>query len=339
MEEIKDVTVVEESNGIDVAQHLSPLANERRIDMLFRLSAMLKVPDLNEIAAEPERFEKFNKTIFNLMVKKTDPRDWNDRNGFPELQSTGAYKIRAAFRMTIAPYYEPIVTSYTGIDGKQYRKAEVAGVFFHPQLGLHEEIGSRTTEGDDFVKNWPDTELKKCAVANFVTRGLPRLVGIQNLTWEILGAIDPKYTKTGAAKIEHTSGKKGGSVAAGRTEGEKNEARDLWAICMELGGQNPVAAMDALEKITTWTVPEGKENAGKVIKGVRDVNLIPGNSLRYKLTDAKKLYKETFGRPFTFKEVTDGNDNSDPYAAFDNKPANGIKPDREPGDDGLFPGK
>jgi hypothetical protein len=57
MEEIKDVTVVEESNGIDVAQHLSPLANERRIDMLFRLSAMLKVPDLNEIAAEPERFE------------------------------------------------------------------------------------------------------------------------------------------------------------------------------------------------------------------------------------------------------------------------------------------
>jgi len=337
MEEIKDVAVVNgEMIEADISQHLTPLANERRIDMLFRLSEKLKVPDLNEIAAEPERFEKFNKTIFRLMILKTDPRDWNDRNGYPELQSTGAYKIRSAFRMTIAPYYEPIVTSYIGLDGDTYRKAEVAGVFFHPQLGIHEEIGSRTTEGDDFVRTWPDTELKKCAVANFVTRGLPRLVGIQNLTWEILGAIDPKYNPNGASKIEHRTGKKGGAVAVEWTEGEKKMARDVWGICMELAGGDPAKAAEELEKLGTFV------KDGKTIKGTREINKVKGTSLTYRLKDAQKVYKETFGRAFTYKEEGNGKPSgeSDTYSdAFGDKPANGN--DRQPGEDGLFdkPGK
>ena len=334
----KDLAVV--NGDYDVIERQierAPVVEQaRRINLYMRLTDKLEVPDLKVIGENTDnanRFIAYQKNIFKVMVLKTNPRDWIDRNGFPELQGSGGWAIRQAFGIsffwTTKPYVEK--NEATG-----HRYAICEGIFFHKQLGILEEMGSRSTE-DDFVKDWPDNELKKCAIANLFSRGLLRLVGISKLTWDDLKAVDPKYSPGAASKIEYKAGSKGGSKESDWTEGEKKMARDVWAICMELGGQNPVAAADELEKLTTWKIPEGKPNAGKEIKGVRDVNLIPGKSLTYKLKDAQKLYKETFGKPFVFKEEaneTPANNGGDGYdEAFGDKPA-----EREPGDDGLFSG-
>lgn len=329
----KDLAVV--NGDYDVIEReidrVPVIEQERRIDLYMRLSEKLEVPDLKTIAENPDRFISYQKNILKVMVLKTNPRDWIDRNGFPELQGSGGWAIRQAlgisFFWTVKPHVEK--NEATG-----HRYATCEGLFFHKQLGILEEMGARSTE-DDFVKDWTDDNLKKCAIANLFSRGLLRLVGISKLTWADLAVIDPRYSPTGASKIEHTKGKKGGSIATEWTEGEKKMARDIWAICMEIGGHNPVAAADTLERLTTWKIPEGKPNAGKEIKGVRDVNLIPGKGMGYKLTDAKKLYKETFDRAFVYKETDDGKTGNGPDGydeAFN----------REPGDDGLFtekPGK
>lgn len=141
--------------------------------------------------------------IKQLALKVTNPRDWNDQQGNPYLQVSGAEKIANLFNiswgfLTPEPLYEQDADGhYTYTFHGRFtlggRTAEFEGSrssrdsFF--KQNLYEKDGqgkSKLVREKSIDERDNKRDVKMAALTNLLGNGITRILGIRNLTWEDL---------------------------------------------------------------------------------------------------------------------------------------------------------
>lgn len=168
--------------------------------------------DIELIIATAEKQVEVLKKVLGIAVKRTNPTDWLDQNGKPYLTSSGAEKLMPLFGVSLnSTAYEK---KYFEDDKGQYYIYHYKGTFFW-KGGSIEAIGACSSRDKFFAWNSYDKTYKtlgevddinimKAAYSNMMVNGITRLLGIRNLTWEVLDGLGVK--KDHAAKVEYKNG-------------------------------------------------------------------------------------------------------------------------------------
>jgi len=141
--------------------------------------------------------------IKQLALKVTNARDWNDQQGNPYLQVSGAEKIANLFNiswgfLTPEPLYEQdddghYTYTFQGRFSLGGRTAEFEGSrssrdsFFKQNLYKKDADGkSKLVREKTIDERDNKRDVKMAALTNLLGNGITRILGIRNLTWEDL---------------------------------------------------------------------------------------------------------------------------------------------------------
>ena len=168
---------------------------------------------VNPLTVIEQRNELFNR-VLAAAIRETGPGDWINQNGKPYLTASGAEKIARRFAIRIFDT-EYDREEFNDDKGKMYLytvrgKACMAG----SSNDIIDAIGTCDTRDAFFAKRKGQLlpiedidigNIKKAAYSNFMMNAITHLLGIRNLTWDVLSQYG--ITKDGKQAVTYKSAK------------------------------------------------------------------------------------------------------------------------------------
>lgn len=200
--------------------------------------------------------------LIEMSLKQTTERDWIDQSGNPYLVHSGAEKVARLFGIKLTDIKtEKFIAEDT--KGKYYIY-KTTGTAALP--GKHDSIEAVGTcsQRDKFwafsKKEWKDTieidetNILKASYTNFVVNSITHLLGLRNITWEMLANAGIK--RSGIQKVEYGKGSQ--KAEATLTEKDIDTRKKLWDICINMSAGEEEEAKFLLKRFTTFP-KDGKE--------------------------------------------------------------------------------
>jgi len=165
--------------------------------------------DTNDLVVMAERRVAQLEKITELSLKRTNVNDWVDQNGKPYLVCSGAEKIGRLFGVNWSILDSKKITSED--DKGKFYFYQATGVFTLKGHDSIEAVGTCSVRDKFFskangrelpVSEIDETNIMKSAYSNCVVNGITRLLGIRNLTWEVLERNG--INKKGVASVTYT---------------------------------------------------------------------------------------------------------------------------------------
>jgi len=231
---------------------LLPLGNEE----------IITLEDAEDLISIAQRRVLIIPKLVEMSLMQTTERDWVNQNGNPYLVHSGAEKVARLFGIKLRDIK---TEKFMAEDTKgKYYIYKTTGTAALP--GKHDSIEAVGTcsQRDKFwaysKKEWKDsidideTNILKASYTNFVVNSITHLLGLRNITWDMLEKAGIKTSKV--QKVEYSKG----SQKAEATLTKKDiEARDkLWNICINMSAGNEEEAKFLLKRFTTFP-KDGKE--------------------------------------------------------------------------------
>lgn len=246
--------------------------------------------DIEAAVELAERQVALQKRVMTIALKLTTHRDWVDQNGKPFMCASGAEKIAPKFSVSL-----------TDVKDERFEREDELGKFYlyrytgtasSPHFGRLEGLIGTCSSRDQFfayVNVWeggqktkvlrPMSEIDegnimKAAYSNLLVNAVTRLLGLRNITWEVVAAAGVDITQIAHVKYEQKSKgpDKGGTKAPAAGRGEMSDTkRKLGEKIIELvHAQFPALtpdevkekARELLEKYSAYTDKEGKAHPG-----------------------------------------------------------------------------
>lgn len=208
------------------------------------------------------RLEKV-KQMISVALKITTHLDWINQDGSPYLMHSGAEKVARLFGVKISNV-ETKKTITEDSKGKFYLYATTGMVSLPGNFDAIEALGTCSQHDRFFGKahgEWLDsskideTNIMKKSYTNFVVNGITHLLGLRNITWDMLKEAEIDVSKI--QKVEYGKDKK---QAEQKLSAKDKETRDkLWDICVAMSADNPEFARENLKKFTFFKTNEGED--------------------------------------------------------------------------------
>ena len=304
---------------------LVPVEGEIVKDKPDELSAgFIPVETLKRLAKEAdERVEAWG-TIKKSVLRTTNQDDWINQSGKPYLQAWGAEKIANYLGIR----WKKVGEERVALQDEENNYMYVVTLLFTWGGRTIEMVGSRSSRDDFFRVRYdgkgnkiriPITEVDpgdilKSAIANALQRGITKMIGLNNLSWEDLAEYG--ITKDGMSKINYGKkpSKRGSRTSKASkqapetpkppegapqqeassgirgpvSDDEKRQA--IMEMMYEEIGPDEMEAKRLLGNITAF-----KGEGGREVPGVTDVNALKGKRLDvtyHKMKDHHKKWLE-----------------------------------------------
>jgi len=231
---------------------LLPLGNEEII-------TLEEAEDLISIA---QRRVLIIPKLIEMSLKQTTDRDWVNQNGNPYLVHSGAEKVARLFGIKLRDIKtEKFMAEDT--KGKYYIYKTTGTAALPGKYDSIEAVGT-CSQRDKFWaysnKEWKDsleideTNILKASYTNFVVNSITHLLGLRNITWDMLEKAGVKTAKV--QKVEYGKGSQ--KTEATLTEKDRETRKKLWDICLNMAAGAEEEAKFLLKRFTTFP-KDGKE--------------------------------------------------------------------------------
>ncbi|NQY73792.1 MAG: hypothetical protein HRT90_03420 [Candidatus Margulisbacteria bacterium] len=221
--------------------------------------------------------------VLEIALRRTNERDWVDQQGHPYLTGSGSEKLMPLFGVSLKDAnYEKTISSD---DKGQYYIYLYKGQFSW-RGGSIIAIGTCSSRDKFFAWNSVDktykpdsqideTNIMKASYTNMMVNGITRLLGIRNLTWDMLrqSGID----KNRVSKVEYRNSKM-------ESPDEENMRKEIYEKLMEIHGMDKVKAVEKLKELTSF---QGKDG---LVPGVDSIKYLKGKRLEIAYSKVKKEY-------------------------------------------------
>lgn len=216
------------------------------------------------------------KKIIGITIRLTNANDWVDQNGKPYLQSSGAEKIAVPFKVSLTNK-QRIKHERTDEKGSYY--------FYEYKCVAKSELLGRSIEAEGFrsvrdpffskkggqvipISEITESDIMLAAYSNMTMNAITRLIGIRNLTWDILE--DSGIKKGSVSSIKYDKEISGADL----TDEEKTKLSAMldkigdWLLMLNNGDKDQAAKQ--LEKLTVFKGRDGNMVKGKT--SLRDLS-------------------------------------------------------------------
>lgn len=252
----------------------------------FAQDQMISEETLEHAIAKAEHQVELLERVLKIALKRTNERDWVDQGGNPYLAGSGAEKLMPVFGVCLTELSREKTISNDN-DG-QYYIYEYRGQFSW-KGGSILAIGTGSSRSKFFAwnsidKSWKplsqvnETNIMKSAYTNLLVNGVTRLLGIRNLTWEIMQNLG--FDRSKISKVEYKQSQKD-------TPEQFNSQKEIGEMLMEICGQDKVKASEKLKEITAF---KGKD--GSMVPGLDSAKKLSGKRLEIAHSKVKKMYEQ-----------------------------------------------
>jgi hypothetical protein len=220
-----------------------------------------------------------------LALKITNTHDWVDMDGKPYLNEGGSSKLAKVFGISTK---ETVIQKEICRDenDKLYYVYTVQMIMYsskNPE-NCQSVVGACSsrdklfgTENGNFkdISLINETNIKKKAETNCFGRGVKRMLGIQNLTWEDLNHAGIKKETTSKVNYNNNA----------ISDDDKKKRSELGNMILEMSSGDKIEAKAYLKSITAFTGKDGKE-----VSGVESVTYLREKRLNIAHSKVKKIY-------------------------------------------------
>jgi hypothetical protein len=222
---------------------------------------------------EMEASFKIAGRMVQLALSRTRPGDWVDIGGKPYLQASGAKKLLLPFGISVDKPKFTMETKEAGKHGQPEIIYHCEVTIYSKKMSAYNEIGSASSADEFFClvhDKGPDgkwakdangeyivhylppaeidmSEVQKKSYANAIGRAVKAMLGLENLTWDDLGACGITRAEKGYAF--NKDGQGGGATTDEGAARKRQEIRDM--LLEALGGDTGIA-QEALKQLTMF---------------------------------------------------------------------------------------
>jgi len=223
--------------------------------------------------------------VLEIAVRRTNERDWVDQQDHPYLTGSGAEKLMPLFGVSLRDMsYEKLMSSD---DKGQYYIYQYKGQFSW-RGGSIIAVGTCSSRDKFFAWNSADqsykpdsqideTNIMKAAYTNMLCNGVTRLLGIRNLTWDMLKQSGVDKTKVSRVEYKNTKAD---------NPDELNMRKEIYEKLMEISGMDQASAVAKLKELTGF---QGKDGW---VSGVESTKDLKGKRLEITHSKALKAYEQ-----------------------------------------------
>jgi len=236
---------IPEGTEIQVASQPGQTIEQQTTDRIKELEAQFKIAN----------------RMVQLALSRTRPGDWVDIAGKPYLQATGAKKMLAPFGLKIENVRYEMETKESGRHGQPEVIYTCSLTISSKRLAPYDEIGTASSADDFFSKRkdkegnyyWLSvaevdlTDVKKKSQANALGRAIKAVLGLDNLTWDDLGAFGITRAEKG---YDFNKGGQGGGTTT--DEGAAKKRQEIRDMLLEVLNNDTAAAQEALKQLTMF---------------------------------------------------------------------------------------
>jgi len=231
---------------------LLPLGNEE----------IITIEDAEDLISIALRRVEAVPRLIELSLQQTTDRDWINQNGNPYLVHSGAEKVARLFGVKLSDIKtEKFMAEDT--NGKYYIYKTTGTASLPGKYDSIEAVGT-CSQRDKFWafrnEKWKDsieideTNILKASYTNFVVNSITHLLGLRNITWDMLEKAGVKASKV--QKVEYGKGSQ--KTEATLTEKDIDTRKKLWNICINMSAGEEEEAKFLLKRFTTFP-KDGKE--------------------------------------------------------------------------------
>lgn len=257
-------------------------------------SEIITIEQAEDLISIAQRRVEIVEKLMNTALKITTHRDWVSQSNSPYLVHSGAEKVARLFGITLSDIKTEKVWAEDS-KGKYYiykttGKATLPGKFDSIEaLGTCSQrdkfFGFANGEWKDTVEI-DETNVMKASYSNFVVNAITHLLGLRNITWDVL-----KEAGIDISKIQKVEYRKGTQKAVKRLSQKALELREeIWKLCLELTAGAEEAAKAILQEYSSFKNKEGKEFSVNDIKELKSEKWIQATYGR-----VKEAYEKAFG--------------------------------------------
>ena len=250
---------------------------------------VIQVSDYEDLISLAQRRGDIVTKLINYSLKVTTPRDWVSQEGSPYLVHSGAEKVARLFGIKLSNIKtEKMAAEDT--KGKYYIYKTTGQASLPGKFDSIEALGT-CSQRDKFFAfargEWKDTievdetNIMKSSYSNFVVNSITHLLGLRNITWDMLKAAGLNIEQI--QKVEY----KGGSKKVEATDKEKETQKKLWDLLLKLAAGNETMAKEMLVTHSEFTSKEGEK-----VEGKDDVRYLTGKWLNYVYAQVKKTVEK-----------------------------------------------
>jgi len=266
---------------------LLPLGNEE----------IITLEDAEDLISIAQRRVLIIPKLIEMSLKQTTERDWVNQNGNPYLVHSGAEKVARLFGIKLRDIK---TEKFMAEDTKgKYYIYKTTGTAALP--GKHDSIEAVGTcsQRDKFwafKKNeWKDsidideTNILKASYTNFVVNSITHLLGLRNITWDMLEKAGVKTSKV--QKVEYSKGSQKAEATLSKNDMETR--KKLWDTCMTLSAGSEEDAKVLLKKFTSFPTEEGERFVDDIKKltSSKWINSSYGKAKKYQVENEAAIAK------------------------------------------------
>ena len=203
--------------------------------------------------------------LIELSLKSTSSRDWVLQEGAPYLIHSGAEKVARLFGVKLSNI-DTKKTWSEDTKGRYYIYSTTGTASLPGGIDSIEALGTCSQRDKFFGKSggeWKDTSdidetnVMKASYTNFVVNAITHLLGLRNITMDMLEKAGIKAGELQSVKYGRSSEK------AGATPDEKKKQSELGKSLLRYTGGDEAAARALLLEMTSFKGRDGKEVTGK----------------------------------------------------------------------------
>jgi len=208
--------------------------------------------------------------LIELSLQQTTNRDWVDQSGNPYLVHSGAEKVARLFGVKLSNIKtERFMSEDT--KGKYYIYKTTGTAALPGRYDSIEAVGT-CSQRDKFWafrnNEWRDsieideTNILKASYTNFVVNSITHLLGLRNITWDMLEKAGIK--RSGIQKVEYGKGSQKSDATLSKKDMETRQK--LWDILISMSAGAEDEAKFLLHRFTAFKDDKGKEHFHEDIK-------------------------------------------------------------------------
>lgn len=266
---------------------LLPLGNEE----------IITLEDAEDLISIAQRRVLIIPKLVEMSLMQTTERDWVNQNGNPYLVHSGAEKVARLFGIKLSDIKtEKFMAEDT--KGKYYIYKTTGTASLPGKYDSIEAVGT-CSQRDKFWaqrnKEWKDsieideTNILKASYTNFVVNSITHLLGLRNITWDMLEKAGVKTSKV--QKVEYSKGSQKAEATLSKNDMETR--KKLWDTCMTLSAGSEEDAKVLLKKFTSFPTEEGERFVDDIKKltSSKWINSSYGKAKKYQVENEAAIAK------------------------------------------------
>jgi len=255
---------------------------------------IIAIEDAEDLISIAQRRVEIVEKMMRTALKITTHRDWVNQNGNPYLVHSGAEKVARLFGISLSDIKTEKIWAEDS-KGRYYIYKTTGRATLPGKFDSIEALGTCSQRDKFFAKSgneWKDTleidetNIMKASYSNFVVNAVTHLLGLRNITWDVL-----KEAGIDMPKVQKVEYKKGSQKAKKRLSEEALKKREeIWKLCLELAAGAEEAARAIIQKYSSFKNSEGKEFSVTDVKDLKSEKWIQATYGR-----VKEAYEKAFG--------------------------------------------